>query len=312
MANKKRNYTVRYDRIIGALIALIFISLVIAGLVSYTKQKKTKSDQPPLSINSAQNEETLRNYPSISIENTKIHSGNLILVNDTYPCLFDTKAIEAGTSSDVTLTTIKSLLDSKKNGITPYTASDWVVSLDRVAARAMDQWLETFYHETGLNQIRMIRGYQTDGITPDFRTGRTLMLGIFEKTDSHTYHPDGEYAWIAEHAADYGFITRYPEGKESYFNTIPESRDAIFRYVGLPAAAYIQKYHLCLEEFIEQIKDYHVENMLTITNGSKTYGMYYTQANSSGEKTEIQIPSDDAVYDISGNNIDGFIITIYE
>ncbi len=56
------------------------------------------------------------------------------------------------------------------------------------------------------------------------------------------------YRWMLEHGTDYGFILRYPEGKEAYYGT--KDNEGHFRYVGVEAARYITENDLCLEEFI--------------------------------------------------------------
>ena len=53
--------------------------------------------------------------------------------------------------------------------------------------------------------------------------------------------------WLEEHSYEYGFILRYPEGKE-YITSI-EYEPWHFRYVGKDAAAIIMKEGICLEEF---------------------------------------------------------------
>lgn len=53
--------------------------------------------------------------------------------------------------------------------------------------------------------------------------------------------------WLKEHCAEYGFILRYPRGKE-YVTSI-EFEPWHFRYVGKEAATVIMKEGLCLEEF---------------------------------------------------------------
>lgn len=64
------------------------------------------------------------------------------------------------------------------------------------------------------------------------------------------YMKDTElYRWLVEHCAEYGFILRYPEGKEAFYGT-PCNHPAHFRYVGKEAAKYIMENNLCLEEFI--------------------------------------------------------------
>lgn len=58
--------------------------------------------------------------------------------------------------------------------------------------------------------------------------------------------------WLANNSYKYGFIVRYPEGKE-YLTGI-EYEPWHFRYVGYEAATVIKNNNLCLEEFYEELK----------------------------------------------------------
>lgn len=58
-----------------------------------------------------------------------------------------------------------------------------------------------------------------------------------------------ENKWLREHCAEYGFILRYPEGKEDITQISYESWH--FRYVGVEAAKYIMENDLTLEEYLE-------------------------------------------------------------
>ena len=53
--------------------------------------------------------------------------------------------------------------------------------------------------------------------------------------------------WLAEHSCEYGFIVRYPKGKE-YITSI-DYEPWHFRYVGREAAMIIKEEGICLEEF---------------------------------------------------------------
>ena len=53
--------------------------------------------------------------------------------------------------------------------------------------------------------------------------------------------------WMREHCAEYGFILRYPEGREAY--TGREAEPGHFRFVGEVAAEYIMRKGITLEEF---------------------------------------------------------------
>ena len=56
-----------------------------------------------------------------------------------------------------------------------------------------------------------------------------------------------------ENCADYGFILRFPKGKESVTGVIYEAWH--FRYVGDPTVAHaIMDNNLCLEEYLAQEK----------------------------------------------------------
>ena len=60
----------------------------------------------------------------------------------------------------------------------------------------------------------------------------------------------GAGKWLSENSYKYGFILRYPKGKE-YITSI-EYEPWHFRYVGVEAATIIYENDLCLEEFWEE------------------------------------------------------------
>ncbi|MDE5563752.1 MAG: hypothetical protein K2I93_01235, partial [Oscillospiraceae bacterium] len=318
----------RYDRIIFVVIILVVLVLMLSSCISSCgNQRDDPNTLDTSSTNPLEDErETIQTdsnipggsstpsvstgYATISKDSDDIHTGDMILVNSKHACVFDTAQIEAGTSADISFVTIKSILDTKESP-KHYTASDWEVGLDRTAAYAMDAWFEGFYDATNNRDLRMIRGYNAESEDPDFRTGRTLTVGIYpESGSSNFYSAEGEYAWLAEHAAEYGFVQRYPEGKESYFgDNITSRTGATFRYVGVAAATYMTENDLCLEEFLEEIKTHSIDTMLTVKSGAAEYGIYYVVANTSSSTTSFSVPSGDLTYTISGNNIDGFIVT---
>ena len=57
------------------------------------------------------------------------------------------------------------------------------------------------------------------------------------------------YKWMSAHCQEYGFIVRFPKGKEDITGIIYEPWH--FRYVGVEAASYIMEHDLTLEEFVE-------------------------------------------------------------
>lgn len=57
--------------------------------------------------------------------------------------------------------------------------------------------------------------------------------------------------WLREHCAEYGFILRYPKGKEEFTGIDYEPWH--FRYVGKTSATEIMSQGICLEEYIDII-----------------------------------------------------------
>ena len=58
------------------------------------------------------------------------------------------------------------------------------------------------------------------------------------------------YIWLAENAYQYGFILRYPQGKEDITGTAYEPWH--YRYVGIEAAKGIYEQGICLEEYVQR------------------------------------------------------------
>lgn len=80
------------------------------------------------------------------------------------------------------------------------------------------------------------------GLAIDFNSSTYQSLNSgFAKTDTGK--------WLKKHCAEYGFILRYPEGKEYITGIIYEPWH--FRYVGKEAAQFITQQGITLEEFWE-------------------------------------------------------------
>jgi D-alanyl-D-alanine carboxypeptidase len=144
-------------------------------------------------------------------------------------------------------------------------------------------------------------------------SGYAVDLGLYiRETDSlRDFDGSGDYEWFAENSWRYGFVLRYPSDKEELTGTAYNA--AHFRYVGKAAAKVMNEQNMCLEEFADFIKDYNYDNPLTVETSSGSQVLYYI--GSSGlEETSVQIPADlegnPCIYSVSGNNSDGFVITL--
>ena len=112
----------------------------------------------------------------------------------------------------------------------------------------------------------------------------------------------GEYAWIGEHCHEYGFILRYTSEKEKFTKIGPESWH--FRYVGVPHSYIIVENGFCYEEYIDYLRQFPAdgEHLYYTVDGTE-YEIYFV------EGLEVPVP-ESGTYTVSGNNVDGFIVTI--
>lgn len=76
-----------------------------------------------------------------------------------------------------------------------------------------------------------------------------LGIAVDINADKTKCSNDEVYTWLAENAYKYGFILRYPMGKQEITGTSYEPWH--YRYVGIEAAYEINERGICLEEYFE-------------------------------------------------------------
>lgn len=79
---------------------------------------------------------------------------------------------------------------------------------------------------------------------------------MFEKNNQSTltFKDSEAYSWLKENAHNYGFIERYPEGKENITGYNPEAWH--WRYVGTEVAKIIHDENITFDEYYA----FYVEN----------------------------------------------------
>ena len=102
-------------------------------------------------------------------------------------------------------------------------------------------------------------------------------------------------------AADYGFIERYESGKEHITGIAAEPWH--FRYVGRPHARLMRERGLCLEEYVELLRSYPYPDRLLESCGER----YSAEV---GFTMDARL-TPDAPCQVSGNNVDGYIYTLW-
>lgn len=139
-------------------------------------------------------------------------------------------------------------------------------------------------HQTGLAIDLALRVDNIDFIRPEFPY-------------------DGVCGRFRALAADYGFVERYQSGKEGVTGIAAEPWH--FRYVGRPHARIMCEIGLCLEEYVEYLRAYPYPERLLEVRGE----VYEAEVGFAGARDALGLP--DAPYQVSGNNVDGYIYTLW-
>lgn len=140
----------------------------------------------------------------------------------------------------------------------------------------------------------------------EHQTGLAIDLGV-QQEHIDLIRPDFPYGGIGqkfrERAASYGFIERYPAGKESITGIAHEPWH--FRYVGMPHAAVMLKNKQTLEEYLQWIRQFSYQRPYDFVYQNRIVQIYYLTL-----AQATQIETDPAMsFSVSGNNADGFVVT---
>lgn len=249
--------------------------------------------------------------------------GNLILVNNDY---------QYYATGEENLVSIMSANDEK--GRTSFTAVNYdytiLSNVYEPLAKMVDDWYDLYQNDTlivyGSYRSNEFQQQLYDQFTantagdgeapivapPGFSEHETGLAFDFSETVGLDYQGTGDFLWLNENCDKYGFIIRYAADKEEITGYRPEPWH--FRYVGIPHAKYMAENNICLEEYIELLRNAHPysgEHLEVTDDSGAAYEIYFTPSDDGSDYTNIPVPTG-LKYDVSGNNVDGFIITVHK
>ena len=187
---------------------------------------------------------------------------NLVLVNDWNP-------VPQGYDNHVSLTTVKGGQQVDSRMVDALTA---MMQAGRAAAAA-DMQVVSGYRASSKQdtlywrQVRQERGSGISEIKAQYNAGQVVKRPGFSEHNcglavdlggngnfylNKNFENTAAFKWLIANCADYGFILRFPKGKESITGVIYEPWH--YRYVGKEAAREIMSKGWCLEEYLEQTK----------------------------------------------------------
>lgn len=150
------------------------------------------------------------------------------------------------------------LLDSKKY-IFP---EDFETVFDRETENSMLVMFEAMRREglnigvsrKNINKEEIVQDKDQLYEVPDYsnntlRTGYSIELEIPKTSNEIDFSKTKQGQWLKNHSYEYGFILRYPEGKENITGFFANQR--IFRYVGVENAKKMHNQDLVFEEYFK-------------------------------------------------------------
>ena len=316
-SNKSRQKLVIAIFVVIILILLAFATLIIGQIINKVGPRPT--------LPGPSND----NITYIPKDAGDVKIGNLLFISDKYQYEF------SGDFSN--MINIKNYQRSSENvaqteinGLYTYSLAADRIALDKTALEAFNLMVLDYCKTLDLsgakensasNIIIAWGGYSEDTVHEyetdvkdigkdyyDHAIGTALTLKVYSPSTVITETIlKQDYTWIYENAHKYGYIIRFPDGCSDHTG-FDSSKRIHLRYVGVEHATYIYKNGLCLEEYLELLHDYSVDNPLTFTgDNGNTYQVYYVAY--SGNPTSVPVPKNNP-YTISGDNMNGFIVTV--
>ncbi len=260
-------------------------------------------------------------YESNLVNTKEKYRGDLILVNEDHEYF----------GGDEDLVSITEMNTETNRDF--FSAVDSTYTILRPVYEPMAKMVEDFYNIYHRDTIIVYGSYRTNDLQqklyeedladtgeststrvakPGYSEHQTGLAFDFTESENHEYDGTGDYAWINANCYRYGFIVRYTEAKEKI--TKFRNEPWHFRYVGIPHAFYMDNHDLCLEEYIDLIKEYPYdgrEHLEFTDDKNNEYEVYFVPSDDGAEKTTVPVPVG-LKYEISGNNVDGFIVTVYK
>lgn len=107
--------------------------------------------------------------------------------------------------------------------------------------RLYNETLEQYLNDSKLSKVRAEAEAQKQTPLAGCSEAQTGLLIEFDLSDTSTK------AFVQRECINYGFVLRYPSGKEGITRKTPS--DTLYRYVGVDNSSKMRAYDMCLEEY---------------------------------------------------------------
>ncbi|WP_248924661.1 M15 family metallopeptidase [Paenibacillus hamazuiensis] len=277
--------------------------LAILALIGYAAaQHPSIVNRLRSDMNPGQQKSAIPNGKELTVRIAKdqIYKGDLLLVNKDHPVpegaveseavnLFQHKELVQGFGlSDNTIRLSRSMVQR-------FSAMTQAASKDGVRHFLINSGYRDSKEQTRLYR-EMGAAYAMPAGYSEHNLGLSLDIGSTQGEMNRA--PEGQ--WLKKNAWKHGFVLRYPKDKTDITGIQYEPWH--FRYVGLPHSAIMQENDMVLEQYLDFLKE---RKTVTKNIGRQTYTVTYYPV---PPNTTVRVPAN-ARYEISGNNMDGVIVT---
>ena len=254
------------------LLALaVLIAFVVKSALGGKKGGSSGASQGSSTVNESvsdvQSEDPTPSYPATGPNGLDANFSQLLLVNAQNP-LPENYDYE-GNLTEIPTKYINGMLKQIDKNVWPYMQA--MIDAQRATQTDSKNWL----------YVRSpYRSYKTQKMLFDQETKKWLATGLSSEeaeakaatvvtrpgTSEHntgfsadfniaedSFESTAMFTWMQEHAADYGFVLRFPKDKQEITGITYESWH--YRFVGINNAKEMNRLNMCLEEYIEYMKN---------------------------------------------------------
>lgn len=275
------------------LIAVMLVVLSVFGIVTLIKNKAPSEpieEEIQVSIGATQ---------PATFDEDQLYSGTLLLLDDAHKY--------QGSGELTILRNAESRPKTETGGhaysiLSKGATDDLDFRGTPEATDALHLMIKEFYAAKGDDNLCVVNAFsnaKADTVDPIYSSGNTFAFEYYFEypgTPKTIYGVD-KYSWIYTNAHKYGFINVPSSSSEE------EGGSNIFRYVGVPHATYMRTKKLDLEGYLEELRSATVDSPILVKSGKYTYASYFIPVGA-----ETLVPADYS-YTVSGNNVDGYIVT---
>lgn len=267
---KRRIFIVCCFAVLALFTALI--GFAVKAIFGKKSDGKTNSDISGSSLSSEAtssteqtSSESTPSYPAVGPNGLDANFSILLLVNDKNPLPEDY-------DYEGNLTTIptnyingmlnqidkdvwnymKAMIDAQRE--TQTDSKNWLYVRSPYRSYATQKMLFTNQINRNLNAGLSSEDAETKAATVVTRPGRSEHNTGFSadfNIAEDSFESTPMFTWMQEHAAEYGFVLRFPKDKQDKTGIVYESWH--YRFVGINTAKEMNRLNMCLEEYVEYL-----------------------------------------------------------